>query len=370
MNYKAYPVGVHINENSVKMLDGIVQNDNGNLFQIQLYSGSDAYDFSGYMIVNATIIRPDETTLSDIWTAEEHTQTIEQETEVTPGVTPGGDEEEPIAWPADDEETEGGDSSSSSSTTTTITTGTTTEGSHTFLAIQYIDPENGRITLKVGGDATAQVGLHRMALEIYSDDARVTTARINYRVVETLNNVDHSILDNNESYVELQSLLASCSNILNEETERVNQEEARNTSEQQRADTFASLSEQMQSELDYARALFNEAIASGQMDDLYEYTTNYIDNNLGRIPTAPAAAPWFNTHRTAGMMMYCTTDQLVYIGTGNGNYKSLITYEPYVAGTSAPSDTRQLWIDTSQGKTLKYYNGSTWVSAGAVALFA
>ena len=365
MNFKAYPVGVHINENSVKMLDGIVQNDNGNLFQIQLYSGSDAYDFSGYMIVNATIIRPDETTISDIWTAEEHTQTIEQQTEVTPGE----DEEEPIAWTADDE-TEGGDSSSSSSTTTTVTTGTTTEGSHTFLAIQYIDPENGRITLKVGGDATAQVGLHRMALEIYSDDARVTTARINYRVVETLNNVDHSILDNNESYVELQSLLAQCSNILNEETERVNQEEARNTSEQQRADTFASLSGQMQSELDYARALFNEAIASGQMDDLYEYTTNYIDTNLGRIPTTDNAVAWFTTHQSPGLMVYCTADQLVYVGTGSGNYRTLITYAPYVAGTSAPSDTRQLWIDTSQGSIVKYYNGSTWVRTGAIALFA
>lgn len=32
---------------------------------------------------------------------------------------------------------------------------------------------------------------------------------------------------------------------------------------------------------------------------------------------------------------------------------------PFVVGTSAPSDTTKLWIDTNNG--LKYYNGSAWV---------
>lgn len=32
---------------------------------------------------------------------------------------------------------------------------------------------------------------------------------------------------------------------------------------------------------------------------------------------------------------------------------------PFIVGTSAPSDTTKLWIDTNNG--LKYYNGSAWV---------
>lgn len=31
-------------------------------------------------------------------------------------------------------------------------------------------------------------------------------------------------------------------------------------------------------------------------------------------------------------------------------------------GTTAPSDTRLLWIDTTSNSGLKYYNGSTWVT--------
>lgn len=35
---------------------------------------------------------------------------------------------------------------------------------------------------------------------------------------------------------------------------------------------------------------------------------------------------------------------------------------PYVAGTSAPSDTKKLWIDTTANTGgLKYWNGSAWV---------
>lgn len=38
------------------------------------------------------------------------------------------------------------------------------------------------------------------------------------------------------------------------------------------------------------------------------------------------------------------------------------TWKSYHAGTSAPSDTTQLWIDTTANTGgLKYYNGSAWV---------
>lgn len=270
MNYKSFPIGIHINENSVKMLDGIVRNDNGNLFQVQLYSGTQAYDFTGYSLINATIVRPDETTISDVWTASETDE------------------------------------------------GVTTEGSHTFLAIQQLDPANGRITLKVGGMATAQVGLHRMALEIYDADARVTTARINYHVAETLDNIDQTLLDQDDDYTALQSLLAECANMISAERERSNQEAQRQ-----------EMAAELQDTLERAIALFDQALAEGQLEALQTYLVNYIDTNYGEA----------------------------------------IQYAPYTASATAPEETRTLWIDTASGNLIKYYNGDEWVATSAVAIF-
>ena len=39
-----------------------------------------------------------------------------------------------------------------------------------------------------------------------------------------------------------------------------------------------------------------------------------------------------------------------------------LTTKPYSAGTTAPTDTRLLWIDTGKGGIAKYYNGSSWVA--------
>lgn len=36
-------------------------------------------------------------------------------------------------------------------------------------------------------------------------------------------------------------------------------------------------------------------------------------------------------------------------------------WKPFHAGTSAPADTTQLWIDTTN-KILKYHDGSAWVA--------
>lgn len=38
----------------------------------------------------------------------------------------------------------------------------------------------------------------------------------------------------------------------------------------------------------------------------------------------------------------------------------------FVASTTAPSNTKLLWIDTSNGGVLKYHNGTSWVSTKAV----
>lgn len=58
--------------------------------------------------------------------------------------------------------------------------------------------------------------------------------------------------------------------------------------------------------------------------------------------------------------------------TLNGNELYLVpkTTQPiqiYSVGTTAPSNTNLLWIDTNSGTPLlKYYDGSNWINVGAV----
>ena len=270
MNYKAFPIGIHVNENSVKMLTGIVQNDNANLFQIQLYDGTAAFDFSGYTVLNATILRPDGTQISDVWPVNEGS-----------------------------EETE----------------------SHTFLAIQRIDPENGKLTLKVGGYATAQVGLHRMALEIYDGDARLTTARINYSVVESLNN-DETILDTQENYVALQSILSACAQILEQEDTRVSEEAARE-------ETYTDLYNRFMIILNEAEAL-SQHLAGGDFAAIVEALSSELETT----------------------------------------YLPISSYhQPYIVAASEPEDTNSLWIDSATGNMHYYDTNAGWLPVKSVAVF-
>ena len=48
-------------------------------------------------------------------------------------------------------------------------------------------------------------------------------------------------------------------------------------------------------------------------------------------------------------------------GSGGGGLSSA-----YYVGSTAPSDTGILWIDSANSNILKFYNGSAWVAVGAV----
>lgn len=383
MNYKSYPIGVHVNENSVKVLEGIVQHDNGNLFQIQLYDGTEAFDFSGYSVINAAIIRPDETPLADIWTAITAEQADNGEQSVIADEDTTGDVE-----------------------------------SHTFLAIQYLDPKNGRITLQVGGEATAQVGMNRMVLEIYSDDVVLTTARINYNVVETANKVSASILQNSGGYAALQDLLTECASIIDAERERGNQEAIRREQETARqasvGQMLSDLNEYvstLSANLEIAQeaavtsqswAQSSQAIAIADLPQALQDAINaasasaatingltqrltaleaktarlslasetgYID-----IPTTDdlSIANYFSAHTTAGALVLNTDDGALYVGTGSGSYtmvKDPDAFPGYIASAEAPTNTDALWVDTANGGLLKYYNGSEWTEMKSIAVF-
>lgn len=322
MNYKPFPIGVHVDENSVKVLTGIVQNDNANLFQVQLYDSRTAFNFSGYTIINATIVRPDGTTLTDAFT-----DTVTGEI-----------------------------------------------GSHTFVAVQRVEPESGRITLQVGGEATEQTGLYRMALEIYADDVKLTTARINYHVVESLDQeIDESILTNSDSYTALQNLLTTCSNIINQDRERANQEASRVQAEEERAAAFTALATEMRNEIDYAVSLFNEAIAAGQIDDLKDWLVAWLSDRLGILPMTDNAAAWYleEEHQEEGAMVGSTGDGTINLGWGGSFFSTYYPGPPYVADDQPPAGPYTLWIDTGNGGLMKYYDSEEddWLPVKSVAVF-
>ena len=356
MNYKGFPIGVHLNENSVKVLEGIVQNDNGNLFQIQLYDGTEAFDFTGYSIINVTIIRPDETSITDLWVDT-------------------GD-----GYERADETTEG-----------------ETE-SHTFLAMQYLDPANGRITLQVGGDATAQVGLHRMAVEIYSSDVVLTTARINYNVVGTLNKVGASILERVPGYSKLQDLLIKCSQMIDAEEERANQEAARQNGELER-EAFADTLKQYMATLEQAVADAQAAAASAKswkeaatalvVTDLPVELQTAIENAASsaasfnalsarvdelekkKVPVMESSAlDTYFADAEEGAVAFCPTNNVLYVGDGEGKYEAVADPSAmYIVSGTAPSDTTKLWVDAVNNYQLKAYVSDAWQTVKSIAVF-
>ena len=76
--------------------------------------------------------------------------------------------------------------------------------------------------------------------------------------------------------------------------------------------------------------------------------TDYLpatDANLQGTPTAPTAAKGTNTTQVA-------TTAFVQ------NALSGISAKGFEFGTTAPTNTNLLWIDTTNGSILKYYNGT------------
>ena len=79
---------------------------------------------------------------------------------------------------------------------------------------------------------------------------------------------------------------------------------------------------------------------------------NIASPKLTGIPTAPTASVGTNTTQIATTAFVQTA-----VTTNGGHY----------IGTSSPSNTNLLWIDTSNSGILKYYDGTTWVEIAGSA---
>lgn len=93
-------------------------------------------------------------------------------------------------------------------------------------------------------------------------------------------------------------------------------------------------------------------------DNLTDLETNYetLNNSVSSLKTA-------NT-TTATKLDTLQTQQTSLsedLKTLNNTVSSALT-KVFSIGTTAPSDTKLLWVDTTSNSGLKYYNGSAWVT--------
>lgn len=129
------------------MLRGIVQHDTLNVVNIRLSDGSKAFDYYGYTNIVLKVLKADGTSYID------------------------------------------------------------SEGEN----VVATSPEDGIVTVILGGQATAAAGLNQAVIEIYADGDRMTSARLIYEVFEELP-VDETALVSEVDYPVLQNLMLTMEN--------------------------------------------------------------------------------------------------------------------------------------------------------------
>lgn len=324
MNDKAFNITVSVRDNNATITRGVVQFDNGNLFNLKIFDGTEPFDFTGYTNFVLTILKPDGTRLVDSDTSE---------------------------------------------------------------SLQSVSPATGGIQFNIGGQATVLTGMHFCSLEIYSAGRKLTTARFNYFVSESLDAVDvPSEIQSREEWPILQGLVASCSEVLATEQQRVLNEMARIAAETQRVSTtdgiVAEVTALVQLAQSYATAAQNWADMAQLVvlgEPLPVVTQTEFNQRLRPLNCGSFGSPVDGLRIRSGMQAdlpalalgeigYCTDTNRLYMGEGTGNV--LINAPGYIASATAPADTSVLWIDTSSsgGSAIKYHNGSSWVGT-ATATF-
>lgn len=351
MNNKAFNVSLSLTDNNIRIVKGVVQYDNANLFNIKVMSDGEAFDFTGYTDIVMAIQKPDGTVLVD-------------------------------------ELVEEGDT------------------------VQIIDAETGRVSFQLGGQATLLPGMHFLSLTFYGDGLNATTVKMNYFVAEV--DFVESNLTSQDGYPILDKLITQNSLIQAEESLRVLAEQARQIAESARAAESSGLVSQAtdlanlaQQYAEIARAWAAVTFATAIPGDYWNLviveedgkSNLYVEYDDSLYPegyTLPAVTEEQLEARLAaidcgvfndtvdqiqilrgpladipaledGEMAWATDTEEMYIGTTGGNKQ--IQKPPYVAQATAPTDTSILWIDTANNNAIKYHNGTSWVGT-ATATFS
>ena len=347
MNNKAFNVSLSLTDNNIKIVRGLVQYDDANLFNIQVLSNGEAFDFTGYTDIVLAIRKPDGTSVI---------------TELT----------------------EEGDT------------------------VQIIDAETGMISMQLGGQATVLPGMHFATIGFYGDGMKATTAKMNYFVAEAID--FESDIQSDDDWPILDQLIAQNSLIAAAEEARILAEQARITAEEARASnntglisTATTLSNLAQQYAEMARNWAAVALATcipgdywnfviveedGKSNLYIEYddelypdgytlpvlTQEQLEARLAAIDCGVFNEPVDKIQILGGLLEdipalserelgFATDTKEMYIGTAEGN--QVLNIPGFVAQATEPTNTGILWIDTANGNVIKFYNGTAWVATAA-----
>lgn len=340
MNYKQFNVALPIRDNNVQIVDGVVQYDTANIFNVRLMDGVEPFDFTGYTEVYIEILKPDGT----------HVQScITDDPEVNNVNNP--------------------------------------------YAIQVVDAKEGRLSFTLQGQATILPNSHFMQIIIAGGGRILTTAKLNYYVGGSL--MDPTVdLTSNDEYTTLLTLINRNTSIMDKEKLREQSESDRMTAEAEREARMAEMERDVddllkstddlveqcnsaaeRAELAKELALNPSATIMAQLiEELNLVEKQYIDNltknfdaglftdddetkRLLKVRTGTASEL---PELVEGELGYATDTKRLYVGDVPVN-------GVYHVGEEAPTETHILWLDTASGGIIKYYDGIDWQPAATVA---
>lgn len=317
MNKKYFNVPVYLKDNNARIVEGVIQNDTADLFNIKLYDGTEAFDFSGYSMVILTVIKPDTTEYID------------------------------------------------------------TEGE----TLDILDPAEGRMALTLPPTLTAQTGMHFCSVSVYANGIKLTTARFNYYVQSSLSDGSGMIGENEypvmQKLLAQMALIVDAEQMRTEaEYLRVLQENNR-VSETSGIVAKASASEKAAEGYAIAAKDWYDLLVTYAGDitgaDLSGIATKQelaaalavIDCGLFGGSTYKALQLMRGEMKNLptlkdGELGYAKDTRELYIGDGGNNI--LLNGSCFVAQATEPADTSKLWIDTGNGNAMKFYDGTKWAS--------
>lgn len=336
MNKKLIPMVVRLKQNNNDIIQGINQNDAGVVFDITVMDGLVPFNFSGYGVVTLKIKKPDETFTYD---------------------------------------------------------------SNTGVYVDIVDSEHGRLKINIPTSCTAQNGMHYCRVGFSAGNSTLfETMTFNYFVGQNPNADSEDVIGTNEFPI-LNNLIAQVSDVISAEAMRASNEAEREEAENDRQENYSTLIALFTECLGFLEAKitdlqsmldeFNEAVAQGASVDISTIsalaTKSWVNGN---ISTAFEPLDFGNPNlqnqlrlnrgTQSGLNSIALDDGEPFFVTdtgklymGHNGSKVLINGSPYVAGTTAPTDTTLLWIDTTNSTrpVLKYYNGSAWTAINT-AVFA
>lgn len=360
MNYKLFNAAVPVKDNNIVLVDGLVQFDTANIINVRLMDGVEPFDFTGYTQVFLEILKPDGTVIEACVGMDTDEELIIEENGYY-----------------------------------TVNEEILNKANNPY-TIQVLDPEEGLIRFALKDQATILPGTHFCQLLIMGTGERLTSARINYYVGDTMYEEAGDFVSTNE-YSALVELYRQLARVVDEEMKRIAAEENRMSAENDRLNTFAELMEkcnelsdnlqEINQYKDLIRQMWDAVMNNSPSRDIMEEMLAEFDTvtqeeldaladtvgvktrhfDAGEYTDSDDTVKHLQARRgleadmpdlLEGEFAYSTDTQTAYIGGSSG---PIALNGIYHAGSTAPIRRDLLWIDTSAGNVIKYFDGDAWV---------